>query len=155
MILDGSEAGCQLLRQKNGEQHLTFSKRSPGLLLYYPLWLCIHMSQGQDAGKSLQMRNNKVVHCGGVENQVWISGKFEGIWSFFWNLSAWSWSPCLMETKCGLTSVFGCHVKMFSAFMKSEIQELSFLYIPGRQNVDFFHLAEATFIIVFQEPFKQ
>ena len=46
-------------------------------------------------------------------------------------------------------------MKMFSAFMKSEIQELSFLYIPGRQNVDFFHLAEATFIIVFQEPFKQ
>ena len=39
----------------------------------------------------------------------------------------------LRVTKCGLTSVFGCHVKMFSAFMKSEIQELSFLYIPGRQ----------------------
>lgn len=43
-----------------------------------------------------------------------------------------------LRVKCGLTSAFGCHVTMFSAFMKSEIQELSFLYIPGRRNVDFF-----------------
>ena len=144
MILDGSEAGCQLLRQKNGEQHLTFLKRSPGLLLYYPLWLCIHMSQGQDLGKSLQIRNNKVVHCRGVENQVWISGKFEGIWSFFWNLGSLSWSSS--QVWFHICFWMSCeNVLSIHEIWNSRIV----LYIPGRQNVDFFHLAEATLIIVF------
>lgn len=72
MILDRSGAGFQLWRQKNREQHLNiiFSRRNPGLFLCYPVRLFTHMYQGQDFGKSLQVRNNQVVHIREVENKI-------------------------------------------------------------------------------------
>lgn len=76
------------LEAKNREQHLNiiFSRRNPGLFLCYPVRLFTHMYQGQDFGKSLQVRNNQVVHIREVENKIWISGKCGALWSPLCNL---------------------------------------------------------------------
>ena len=77
----------------------------------------------------------------------WISGKFEGIWSSFWNLGSWSWSPCQVWSHiCFWMS--SENVLSVHEIWKNLLRIVLSLYCR-QAKCRFLHPAEAAMIIVF------